>query len=183
MATDAGFYWFNLYLPRNVPQSLRFKRRFYKPDLAKKALFYYWVINFKGFRTPAINQPDSSFTSMGDVSARVPTTYLKLGLLFLEHDSERCGESEIRGAGQIYVAQSGLPAKAIKVSFGGRTKVARLPNISGKLVTVYLGLVRYMGFVQPFSLFFEPEFLVDARVSGFTVQRAHHTYQSDEGFL
>lgn len=85
-ATDVGFYWFNLYLPRNVPESLRFKRRFYEPNLAKKALFYYWVINFKGFRTPAINQPDISFTSVGDVSARAPTTYLKPGFLFMKHD-------------------------------------------------------------------------------------------------
>lgn len=84
--TDVWFYWFNLYLPRNVPESSRFKKPFYEPNLAKKALFYYWVINFKGFRTPAINQPDISFTSVGDVSARAPTTYLKAGLLFLKPD-------------------------------------------------------------------------------------------------
>lgn len=86
------------------------------------------------------------------VHNRVPTVQLKPSLLFLEHDSERCGESEIRGAGQIYGARSGLPGKASEeVLAAGKKKAAQLLNIRGKLVRVYSGVAPYTGFGQLLS--------------------------------
>lgn len=83
--------------------------------------------------------------------------------------------------GRFMALQADYSQKPSEFSLGRRTKVAHLPNISEKLATVYLGLVRYIGFVQPFS--FELELPGDVGDAVFTAQRARRTYQSHQGFL
>lgn len=82
--------------------------------------------------------------------------------------------------GRFMALQADYLQKPSEFSLGRRTKVAHLPNISEKLATVYLGLVRYIGFVQP--VLFELELPVDVGDAVFTARRARLT-QSHQGFL
>lgn len=74
--------------------------------------------------------------------------------------------------GRFIALQADYLKKPSEFSLGRRTKVVHLPNISEKLATVYLGLVRYIGFVQP--VLFELELPVDVRDAVFTAESTSH---------